>query len=303
MRAELSGLLRHESARDDLPAVGDWVAFRREVGDHAIVHAVLPRSSALRRGLAGGTTEAQIVAANVDFVLLVMALDGDLNPRRLERYLTVVCSSGAEAIVVLTKADAAVQSDGFVAEVRAVTRSPVIVTSSVTGDGIADVRALFEGHRTGVLVGSSGVGKSTLANALLEAPVLATGATDGDGRGRHTTTSRELVLLSTGGILIDTPGMRELRLFGDEADLAQSFDDVAALALECRFRDCAHEDEPDCGVRGSLDEERYRSYHKLRRELATVAVRKDARALSEQKRNMKVLLRAHRERNKTRGRS
>lgn len=298
--AEILGRLRHaSSSRDDLPAVGDWVACRSEPGaSDAIIHAVLPRASALRRGLAGGTTEAQIVAANVDLVFLVSALDRDLNPRRIERYLAATSASGAEPIVVLTKADACVDRDAMVDDVRAAAGGArILVTSSVTGEGLAELRRSFAGDRTGALVGSSGVGKSSLANALLDANALATGDVSGDGRGRHTTTHRELVLLPTGGVLIDTPGMRELRLF-DEVDLEASFDDVAALALECRFRDCAHEDEPDCKVREALDEDRYRSYHKLKRELATLAVRKDARARAEQKKHFKALARSYRARDR-----
>ncbi len=303
LRGEPSGRLRHEAAPGDLPAVGDWVACvpARDPGDeHATIHVVLPRTSVLRRGLAGGTTEAQIVATNVELVLVVSALDRDFNPRRFERYLVQITASGASPVIVLTKADACADADRLVSDARAVAgATEILVTSSVTGAGLAELRARI-GEGTAALVGSSGVGKSSLTNALLGASThLAVGATSADGRGRHTTTERGLFVLPGGGALVDTPGMRELRLFGDGEDLAGSFSDVETLAAECRFRDCGHEDEPDCRVREGLDEDRYHAYLKLKRELASFARRHDARARADGRKRHKVLARANRARDRS----
>lgn len=297
--ATLAGRLRH--ALDERLAVGDWVLCELHA-DRAIVVEVLPRTSVLRRGLAGGTTEAQIVCANVDVVFVVTALDRDLNPRRLERYLTAIEASGAAPAIVLTKADASVDRTEALEAVEAIaapTQTPIHVTSSATGEGLDALRATFGDGATGVLVGSSGVGKSSLVVALGGGERAISGL-DATGRGRHTTTRRELVALPTGGVLVDTPGMRELRLFGDESDVDAAFADVEELARACRFRDCTHEREPDCAVRAELDAARYASYHKLRRELAALATRKDARAQAEQRRAIKVRSRAHRERERLR---
>lgn len=280
---ELAGRFRHEArTRADLPAVGDWVAVRAE-GSPAVIVAVLPRTSAFTRKVAGETTDEQIVAANVDTVLLVSGLDGDFNVRRIERFLTAAWDSGAQPVIVLNKADVAADVAARVAEVEAVAPGvPVFALSALAGDGLAALAPWLAPGRTLALVGSSGVGKSTLANALLGRPRQATHAVrEDDSRGRHTTTHRELIELPGGALLLDTPGMRELQLWADESSLAGAFPDVEAFAAHCRFRDCAHASEPGCAVRaalerGELPEDRFESWRKLQRELRHLERRQDA---------------------------
>jgi len=296
--AVLAGRLRHESsAAAERPAVGDWVAVRASGADgDAVIAAVLPRTSAFTRKRAGDTTDEQVVAANVDTVLLVSGLDGDFNPRRIERYLAAAWDSGATPVVVLNKADLADDLDARLDEVRDVAPGvDVLAVSALAGDGVDALAPwLLPGH-TLALLGSSGVGKSTLANALLGESRLATGAVrEDDSRGRHTTTHRELLLLPCGALLLDTPGMRELQLWADEDSLDGAFPEIAALALACRFRDCAHESEPGCAVLaaaadGSLDPERLASWRKLQRELRWLASRQDARARAEEEARWKAI--------------
>jgi ribosome biogenesis GTPase / thiamine phosphate phosphatase len=286
--AELAGRLRHAAAsRGDLPAVGDWVAIGES--EPALIQAVLPRRTKFSRLAASdhGQTVEQVVAANVDVVLLVAGLDGDLNARRLERYLTLGWESGAEPVVVLTKSDLCDDPDAALLEVEALAIGvPVHAISNLTGEGIDDLRGYFTDGRTVAALGSSGVGKSSLVNRLAGEELMATGDLRADGRGRHTTTNRQLLLVPDGGLFLDTPGMRELRLWESEEGLATAFDDVAAAASLCRFADCSHEAEPGCGVRaaladGTLTAERYESWRKLQNELAHLALKQDARLSSE----------------------
>ena len=288
LRAELSGRFRHEHpARAEWPAVGDWVmaAPRAEEGA-ATVHAVLPRRSRFSRTAAGDRTEEQVVAANVDVVFLVTSLDGDFNLRRIERYLTVAWDSGARPVVVLNKADLCADADARVAEVEAAAPgAPVAVLSAATGRGVDALRALLPPGATGALLGSSGVGKSSLVNALLGRERQAVRAVRADdSRGRHTTTHRELIPLPGGGLIMDTPGMRELQIWSaDDDGLETAFADVEALAARCRFDDCTHENEPGCAVRAALEDgtlkpDRFRSYTKLRREIRYQELRQDQSA-------------------------
>ncbi len=286
--AELSGRLRHAAAhRDDLPAVGDWVAVT--ASDPALVQAVLPRRTKFSRMAANdhGRTIEQVVAANVDVVFLTAGLDGELNVRRLERYLTLGWESGAEPVVVLTKADLCDDVDGAVLELESVAVGvPVHPVSNLTGEGVEALAGYFAGDRTVAALGSSGVGKSSLVNRLAGEELMATGDLRADGRGRHTTTNRQLLVLPDGGLFLDTPGMRELRLWESEDGLAAAFDDLAAVAARCRFADCAHESEPGCAVRraiaeGALDPERLTSWRKLQGELRHLALKQDARLRSE----------------------
>ena len=274
--AVLTGKARHDAdARIDRPAVGDWVAMAPPPpGGAGAVHAVLPRASAFTRKVAGHAHQEQVVAANIDVAFLVTSLNTELNPRRLERYLTLAWKSGARPVVVLTKADLAADPAALVREVEAVAVGvQVLLTSAKTGLGIEELRGLLAGHRTGTVLGSSGVGKSTLMNALVGWERQDTGKIrEADDRGRHTTSRRELVRMPGGGLLIDTPGMRELQLSEAGDGLLAAFDDIAALARGCAFRDCVHLAEPDCAVKdavaaGDLAAERLESFHKLVREL------------------------------------
>jgi ribosome biogenesis GTPase len=299
--AKVSGRLRHEArARAEFPAVGDWVGVDtpREDG-MARIRVVLPRASRFSRRAAGDKTEEQVVAANIDIVFLVTGLDGDFNPRRIERYLLVASDSGATPVVVLNKADLVSDPARYVTEVQAL--SPGVAVHAVSCRDPATLgalRAYLGSGRTGALLGSSGVGKSTIVNRIVGFDLLATrDVRIADSRGRHTSTSRQLVLLPGGGILIDTPGMRELQLWetGDAAE--GTFPDIAVLAAGCRFRDCAHESEPGCAVvhavqRGDLPGFRLDSYRKLRLEQQHQQRQQDQRAQLDDKRRAKTITRA-----------
>lgn len=292
MRAEISGRFRHDHpVRAEWPAVGDWIATapRPEEGA-ATIHDVLPRRSRFSRKAAGDKTEEQVVAANVDAVFLVSGLDGDFNVRRIERYLTLAWESGARPVIVLNKADVCPDVDGATAEVEAIAfGAPIIVASASTHRGLEELRAAIRPGMTGAFLGSSGVGKSSLVNAMLDAPRQTTQSVrDDDSRGRHTTTTRDLFLLPGGGMVIDTPGMRELQLWADDEGLAHTFADVEAFAAQCRFADCTHTGEPGCAVKdaldsGALSQERFRSYRKLEREIHYFNLRKDQSARSIEK--------------------
>jgi len=295
--ANVTGRLRHAAdSTADLPAVGDWVAYDFPPGsERASVQAILPRRSAFRRKQAGHETAEQVVAANVDVLYLVTSLNQDLNVRRIERYMTLAWESGADPVVVLTKADLCPDVAPALALVGSVTFGvPVHVTSALTGEGFEAVRAHLEGGRTGAAVGSSGVGKSTLINGLCGEERLATREIRDDGRGRHTTTHRELIVLPGTGCVIDTPGMRELQLWDSAEGLERAFEDVDAVIAACRFSDCGHDTEPGCAVRaaladGSLDDERFQSYQKLQRELHYLETRHDARARSEARKRWRAI--------------
>jgi ribosome biogenesis GTPase len=275
------------------PAVGDWVALRGE-----LAVAILPRRSAFVRTMAGRSSGAQVVAANLDVVLVVDALSGETRLRRVERYLAVAWSSGATPVVVLTKADLCDDVGAAVAEVAEDALGvEVLAVSSMTGEGIDAVRALVGPGRTAAMVGPSGVGKSSLANALAGETLAATREIRDDGRGRHTTTARELHVLPGGGLLVDTPGMRELALYDDEEGVATAYGDITALAAECRFRDCAHRTEPGCAVaaaidEGRLDPARLVAWRKLQAEAHRQLLRVDARARAEEKARLRSFYRA-----------
>jgi ribosome biogenesis GTPase / thiamine phosphate phosphatase len=284
--AHARGRLRDHEILGGMPAVGDWVVVCDAPGDRFAIEALLPRRTKVSRKTPWLKAEEHVLVANVDTVLLVTGLDADFNPRRLERYLIAAWDSGADPVVVLTKLDL-LDDPGKLVEAEAVAvGARVIAVSNVTGEGIDDVRALLEPARTFVLLGSSGTGKSTLANQLAGREVMATGALRNDGRGRHTTRHRQLLVLPSGAILVDTPGLRELQLW--EGDVDSAFSDIAELAAACRFSDCAHAGEPDCAVdnaleTGALDPERWASYLKLQRELRSIEARSNRRVQRELK--------------------
>ena len=283
----------------DLPVAGDWVAVQKLDGERkGIVEAVLPRRTSFTRKEAWRRTVAQVVAANIDTVFLVTAFGQDLNPRRLERYLTAAWDSGARPVIVVNKSDTALDGAEDLAEVEAIAFGvPVHAVSAATGAGLEELDAYLGRGRTVALLGSSGVGKSTLINRIAGQELLATAETSEDGRGRHTTTNRELVPLPGGALLLDTPGMRELALWADETVLDSTFSEIVEIAGDCRFADCTHLHEPDCAVRaaiadGSLEAERFDSYVKLGRELRALELKKDARLRSEARKEWR---RRHRE--------
>lgn len=284
--ARVSGRLRAAATRRaDFPAVGDWVAVSSVEGEGAVIQSVLPRRTLFsRRSVGEGAADEQVIAANLDTVFLVSGLDGDFNPRRIERYLTLAWESGAAPVVVLNKADLCPNFAERVAMVEELAPgTPVHAVSAAATRGAEALRPYLGPGTTTALLGSSGVGKSSLINVLLGTARQRTAAVRADDqRGRHTTTRREMLLLPTGGVLIDTPGMRELQLWADAAALDQVFADVTALAEQCRFHDCRHEVEPGCAVRaalaaGTLAPARYASYVKLGRELSYQARRDDVR--------------------------
>jgi ribosome biogenesis GTPase len=293
---DVAGRLRHEIGwrTGMLPAVGDWVLVRvSDDGTRAVIEAVLERRSKFSRKAATGpsnATEEQVVAANVDTVFLVAGLGYDFNVRRLERYLTTAWESGAVPAIVLTKADLYPEDvDPAVAETEAIAFGvPVHPVSGITGEGVGALEPHLRPGSTVALLGSSGVGKSTLVNHLAGRQVLETQDVRSDGRGRHTTSHRELVLLPGGALLLDTPGMRELQLWTTES-LDTSFADIVELAGECRFNDCSHNSEPGCAIKtalasGTLERERWRSYQKLQRELRALEIRQDGRLRMEERR-------------------
>jgi ribosome biogenesis GTPase len=310
--ARVSGRLRHRAeGRPDFPAVGDWVAVEPAAGDgDARIVAVLPRSSRFSRRAAGDRTEEQVIAANIDTVFLVGGLDRDFNPRRIERYLLVAWESGAAPVVVLNKADLVDDPQRYVEEVRSLAPAvPVHAISCRSGEDV-DVLRDYLGHgRTGALLGSSGVGKSTIVNRLVGHDLMRTqDVRVADSRGRHTSSSRQLVLLPGHGVLIDTPGMRELQLWETGDALTSAFADIDAIAESCRFRDCRHSTEPGCAVRaavgdGRLASERVESFHKLLLEQEHERRQQDERAQLEQKRRWKVLTKAANKRIKEKGRT
>jgi ribosome biogenesis GTPase len=276
LSAQVSGRLAREAeAGGGWPAVGDWVAVAARPGEGAAtIHAVLPRRTAFVRKAAMSIATEQVVAANVDVALLVASLNSDLNARRLERYLATAWQSGAAPVVVLTKADLADDPEAAIAEAEAVAvGAPVLAVSAVTGAGIEALAAYLKPGETAVLVGSSGVGKSSLVNALAGEALMDTGEIrERDERGQHTTTHRELIRLPSGALILDTPGMREFGLLHADDGVSATFEDIEALAAACRFSDCGHQSEPGCAVRaaletGELDEGRWRSFQKLGREL------------------------------------
>jgi ribosome biogenesis GTPase len=301
VEAMLAGRMKHHAeSRSELPAVGDWVVLRQRPEDErGTIVAVLPRRSRFSRKAAGQVTDEQVVAANVNVVFIVMALDDDFSLRRLERYLLLARDSGAAPVTLLTKPDLSDDVPARLAEVVALAGdTPVHVLSPKFNEGIEQVAHYLTPGRTGALLGSSGVGKTTIINRLVGDEVRKTRDVRGsDSKGRHTTTNRELVVLPNGGLLIDTPGMREIQLWDVGTAVSQTFDDVEQIAQGCHFTNCRHRDEPRCAVKaaveqGQLAADRLDSYVKLQEELAHLTRQQDERAAIEHKRRSKVLTKA-----------
>ena len=285
--AVTAGRLKHRArGRAELPAVGDWVAVRkRPEEDRGVIMGVLPRRSAFSRRAAGEVTGEQVVAANVDIVFVVMGLDRDYNVRRLERYLVMARESGAAPVILLTKPDLCSDLSAHLREVTSLAGDVIVhVVNAKRGEGLEQLRGDLGPGKTAALLGSSGVGKSTIINRLVGADVQRTREVRAsDSRGRHTTTHRELVVLPAGGLIIDTPGMRELQLWDASESVRETFDDIEALAPDCHFADCRHRDEPRCAVKaavaeGQVSADRLENYIKVQAELAELARQQEERA-------------------------
>jgi ribosome biogenesis GTPase len=300
---EVAGKMLHAAVgRSDLPVVGDWVVARPRSGsDRAVIQRILARRTKFSRQAAGKRTSEQILAANIDCAFIVTSLNRDLNLRRIERYLTLTWESGARPVILLNKSDLCPEPSRVIAEVESVAPGiPIHAISAKRGEGLDEILSYLAKGQTAVLLGSSGVGKSTLINSLSGGPRLRVAPIrESDDRGRHTTTSRQLVLLPDAGMIIDTPGLRELQLWQSEEGLDHSFEDIRSLAVRCRYNDCRHQSEPGCAVLEALDEGdlspgRLESYRKLQKEIAYLSVRQDVFLRQEQKRKWKQIHKAFR---------
>ncbi|KEK24192.1 ribosome small subunit-dependent GTPase A [Bacillus gaemokensis] len=301
--AELSGKFRHEAlVKGDYPAVGDWVHIKK-IGEEskAIIHHVFSRRSSFSRQAAGERTAEQIVAANVDYLFLVNALNHDFNVRRIERYLLLAYESGAMPVILLTKSGLCEDVEQRIVETESVAIGvPIFAVDSLEHTGIELLQQFVASGKTIALVGSSGAGKSTLLNALMESEVAKTGGIrEEDSKGRHTTTHRELFQLPSGGLVIDTPGMREIQLWEGSEAIHATFSDIEEFAKDCRFRDCEHENEPGCAVRKAIDDgilaaNRLRNYKKLQREIAYAMRKQDPVLARAERGKWKKIVKQHR---------
>ncbi|MEW6495959.1 MAG: ribosome small subunit-dependent GTPase A [Cyanobacteriota bacterium] len=307
LSAEVAGKMRHQaSGRIDFPAVGDWAAITVRSDEHkATIHEVLPRKSKFSRKIAGALTQEQIVATNIDTVFLVSGLDLDFNLRRIERYLILIWESGANPVIVLNKADLCNEIEHRRAQVESIAPGvPIIILSALENKGLNALTSYLNKGQTVALIGSSGVGKSTLTNQLAGQAIQGVQSVrPDDHRGRHTTTHRELIILPSGGLLIDTPGMREIQMWSGNEGLQETFADITSTATLCRFRDCQHQNEPGCAVQqairdGLLDARRFHNYQKLQQELNYLNRKKDQKASLVEKEKWKKIHKALRKSHK-----
>jgi len=295
--AEIAGALLYHAEEADLPVVGDWIAFRQHSpNDPAIIHEVLPRRSKFSRKAPGRTFAEQVVAANIDTLFIVCGLDHDFKLRRIERYLAVASGSGASIVIVLTKSDLSSDVEQQVNEVASISPGiPIFPINALSAENVSVLLRYLDEGRTAALIGSSGAGKSTIVNQLLSVNLQDTQPTrEHDGRGRHTTTQRELFFVPGGGLILDNPGIRELQLWSDTSPLESTFPEIEALATSCRFRDCSHQTDQGCAIQqslanGELDRNRWRSYQKLQRELRHTALQFDDNARRNAKQRIKKL--------------
>ena len=291
--AELSGKLAHHDGREFVPKVGDWVVTRPSGDGRMIVEAVLPRKNELARKVTGNRTVKQVIAANIDIAFVLLALDADFSVERLNRYLYQLSADHIDPVIVLNKADKTDTADAYVEQLRDL-GLPIIVGSARNGVGVAEIAAFIQPGRTAILLGSSGVGKSTLTNQLLGTDTQQTNEVRAsDSTGKHTTVHRELFVLPNGGLLIDTPGIRELQLWGTEDDLDENFDDIVALARQCQYRSCQHKNEAGCAVRAALEAGRLSAahlanYQKMKRELVNLKAKNQVRAQLDNRKSHKL---------------
>lgn len=307
--ASVTGKMMYTAqGRADYPAVGDWVLIDKadSKGERAVIHKILPRKSKFSRKTAGAVIEEQIVAANVDFLFICMSLNQDFNVRRIERYTTMAWESGAVPIVILTKADLCEDASEKVRALEAVTMGiDIKIVSALKDSGIDLIKSYLAAGKTGAFLGSSGVGKSTLINKLLGYEALETmSVREDDDKGRHTTTHRELFVLPYGGIVIDTPGMREFQILDAEQGIDTTFEDIQILASQCKFSDCSHGSEPGCAVKkaigeGSLSEVRFNNYIKLKKEADYIARKTDRAAATAYTNQIKSIHKQMRKRSKS----
>jgi ribosome biogenesis GTPase len=292
--AELSGRLAHTPAQENIPKIGDWVAVRVSENVPCTIEQILPRHTELARKVAGKRTIKQVIAANIDIAFVLLSLDADFSIERLRRYLYQLASDTIESVIVLNKADKTTQVDTYISRLRNL-GLPIIVAEAINGVGTDEIMARIRPGRTGILLGSSGVGKSTLTNQLLGRNTQKTQSIRvSDSTGRHTTVHRELFVLPNGGLLIDTPGIRELQLWGVEADLDENFDDIANFARKCKYRTCHHKNEAGCAVQhalatGALSATHYANYQKMKAELRDLKTKQQYRTQVDNKKSHKSI--------------